>query len=326
MMPTMGGLRWSVVVLAAGQGTRMKSDLPKVLHPVCGRSLIDRVLDRAAEIAPSDRVVVVIGHGAERVREAIGPRGVRTVVQSPQLGTGDALRVSLEGDLELDVDALIVLSGDVPLLQATSVEALRRSVDEGATAALLTATPDDPGSYGRVVRGPDGDVDRIVEVRDADPDTRSLGEVNAGVYAFRLDPLRRALDELSTDNAQGEYYLTDVVAGLRQRGHAVEAVALTEATEMQGVNTRADLARVAEIINARTVARLMIDGVTILDPRSVWVDDGCQVGRDAVLEQGVVLRGGARIGEGARIGAHAVLDGVEIAPRETVRAHSVLTQ
>lgn len=318
MMRAMDEPSWSVVVLAAGQGTRMKSDLPKVLHEVCGRSLLDRVLDRALDVTSGERVVVVVGHGAERVDAAARPRGVHTVVQEPQLGTGDALRVGLAAAPTGPDDAVIVLSGDVPLLRPASIDALRGAVAGGAAAALLTAVVEHPGSYGRVVRAADGGVDRIVEARDASPDVLAVTEVNAGVYAFRRAPLDRALAGLTTDNVQREYYLTDVVAGLRAGGHAVEAVVLDDPAEMLGVNTRADLARVAALVNTRTLERLMADGVTILDPTSVWVDDDCHVARDAVLEPGVVLRGGARVGERARVGAHAVIDGLEVAAGETV--------
>jgi bifunctional UDP-N-acetylglucosamine pyrophosphorylase/glucosamine-1-phosphate N-acetyltransferase len=318
MMRAMGATGWSVVVLAAGQGTRMKSTLPKVLHEVCGRSLLDRVLDRALELAPAERTVVVVGHGADRVREAVRPRGVRTVVQQPQLGTGDALRVGLTAKSVANDDGVIVLSGDVPLLRSESIRAVCDAVDDGATAALLTANLDDAGPYGRVVRAADGGVDRIVEARDATGDELMVSEVNAGVYAFRRDALARALGELTTDNAQREYYLTDLVSGLRAHGLSVEAVVLSDPLEMQGVNTRADLARVAALVNRRTLDRLMADGVTVVDPSSVWVDDDCRVGRDTVLEPGVVLRRGTRIGEGARVGAHAVLEGVEVARGETV--------
>jgi len=318
MMRAMDATGWSVVVLAAGQGTRMKSAVPKVLHEVCGRSLVDRVLDRALELAPPDRTVVVIGHGADRVREAVRAREVRTVVQEPQLGTGDALRVGLAAEPAANGDGVVVLSGDVPLLRSESVQALRTAVDNGATAALLTAHLGEPGPYGRVVRAADGGVDRIVEARDASEEELAVSEVNAGVYAFRREPLERALGELTTDNVQGEYYLTDIVSGLRGHGLAVDAVVLGDPVEMLGVNTRADLARVATLVNARTIDRLMADGVTVVDPSSVWVDDDCRVGRDAVLEPGVVLRRGVRIGDGARVGAHAVLDGVEIGSGETV--------
>jgi bifunctional UDP-N-acetylglucosamine pyrophosphorylase/glucosamine-1-phosphate N-acetyltransferase len=168
------------------------------------------------------------------------------------------------------------------------------------------------------MRDGEGRVDRIVEARDADAAMRAVAEVNAGVYAFRTEPVRRALAGLTTDNVQGEYYLTDVVADLRRWQLAVEAVRLADPEEMQGVNTRADLARVASVLNRRGVERLMRDGVTVVDPEAVWVDAGCHVERDAVLEPGVVLRGGARVGAGATVGAHSVIDGAQIAPAEVV--------
>lgn len=314
---TMNPLRWSVVILAAGQGTRMRSDLPKVLHSACGRTLLERVLDRALECAPPERIVVVVGHGADTVRGRLADTGVGTILQQPQLGTGDALRVGLT-DLDAEVDAVLVLSGDVPLLTAASLAELRTEVENGAGAALLTAELDDPAAYGRIVRDRDDSVSAIVEARDADLEILAIPEVNAGVYGFRLGPLRSALETLSPDNVQGEYYLTDVVAHLRDAGQRVAAVCLADADEMLGVNTRADLARVSALLVDRVLEQLMADGVTIHDPATTWVEDGCEVGRDAILEPGVILRQGTRVGAGAVIGAHSVLDGVEVAPAERV--------
>ena len=240
-------LKWGVVVLAAGKGTRMRSDLPKVLHEVAGRPLIDWVLDLAlASTAPED-VVVVVGHGADQVRARLAGRDIQTILQEPQLGTGDALRVALEGMADPLPKAVLVLSGDVPLLRPETIERLKGEL-EGAAAVLLTAELGEPGSYGRVLRDPDGMVRAIVEAGDADPETLEVREVNAGVYAFRRAPLEDALAHLAPDNVQGEYYLTDVAAALGEQGLRVAPVRLEDPAEMQGVNTLADLETVEGLL------------------------------------------------------------------------------
>jgi bifunctional UDP-N-acetylglucosamine pyrophosphorylase/glucosamine-1-phosphate N-acetyltransferase len=241
-------LAWTVVILAAGKGTRMKSPLPKVLHSLAGRPLLDHVLDLALRLAPPERVVTVVGHGAARVAAVAAARGARTVLQEPQLGTGDAVRVALEA-VAPGSGGLVVLSGDVPLLRPGSVEALCRAVEAGAAAAVLTAVLDEPGAYGRVLRHPGGGVTAIVEARDATPEQLRIREVNAGVYAFRRQPLEEAIATLRPDNDQGEYYLTDVVHTLRERGLPVAAHVLADPLEMAGVNTPADLRRLEETLS-----------------------------------------------------------------------------
>ncbi|MCD4751427.1 MAG: NTP transferase domain-containing protein [Thermoanaerobaculales bacterium] len=244
-------MKWTIAVLAAGKGTRMMSDLPKVLHEAAGRSLLDHVLDLAQDITDVEDIVVVVGHGAEEVESHIRSRGVKTVLQEPQLGTGDALRVALEAKSNEGDSAVMVLSGDVPLLRPASLVSLRERLEEGAHAALLTAVLDDPNAYGRIIRGHDRGVQAIVEAKDADAETLALNEVNAGVYAFRRASLEQALASLKPDNTQGEYYLTDVVAWLRKAGFRVTAVVLDDADEMLGVNTRHDLEAVERILLAR---------------------------------------------------------------------------
>ena len=242
-------LTWGIVILAAGKGTRMRSDLPKVLHLAAGRTLIDRVLDLAlGAVAPQD-VTVVVGHGADRVRAQVAGRGVRTVLQEPQLGTGHALRVAVEAIKQPAPDALLVLSGDVPLLRPKTIARLRAAIN-GCAAVLLTAELTEPGSYGRVLRRADGSVESVVEAADGDARTLAIREVNAGVYAFRRESLEAALAGLSPANAQGEYYLTDVAAALGERGLRVAAVALDDPTEMRGVNTVEDLQAVEALLVA----------------------------------------------------------------------------
>ncbi len=314
----MSSLTWSVVILAAGQGSRLRSATPKVLHRVAGRCLVDHVLDQAATVTarPQD-VTVVVGHGAAAVRTHLAARRVATVLQEPQLGTGHALQVAVTAIADLP-EALLVLSGDVPLLRPATLATLAARLDGATAAVLLTAELAAPGSYGRVVRDEVGSVVAIVEARDADSATLALREVNAGVYAFRRDPLVAALANLDTANAQREYYLTDVVAALRRAGRTVEAVVLADPDEMLGVNTRADLARVGRVLNDRILAALMTSGVTVVDPATTWVEADCRVEPDVVLEPGVVLRGCTSVGRGAVIGAHAVCEAAVVAADEVV--------
>lgn len=317
--------RWAVAILAAGKGTRMRSKLPKVLHEIAGRPLLDHVIDLALEVARPQDVVVVVGHGADEVGAAARDRGVSEVLQEPQLGTGDALRVALDGLGGRSTDHVLVLSGDVPLLRSGTLHALMAAVSEGASAALLTAVLDTPGSYGRVLRTQDGLVCEVVEARDADPDQLAVNEVNAGIYGFDRPAVTRAVAGLNTDNAQGEYYLTDVVAALRSEGRRVAAVQLEDPEEMQGVNTRADLARAESALNARVLDGLMDSGVTIRDPGTIWVDPRSVIGPEVVLEPGVVLRGYCHVGAGACIGAGCVLDSAAVGTGEKVPPLTYLT-
>ncbi len=305
-------MRWSAVILAAGQGTRLRSRIPKVLHELAGRPLIQHVLETATAAVPAERICVVVGHGREAVAAHLEPAGVRLAVQEPQRGTGEALAIGLAGLEPAPSGGVLVLSGDVPLVRPATLRALREPVEAGAAAAVLTARLPEPGSYGRVIRGADGAVDRIVEARDASPEELAVTEVNAGLYGFRRAGLAGLLAGLRPENSQGEYYLTDVVAALRGAGERVAAVPLADPEEMLGVNTRADLARVAAALNRRVLQELMASGVTVVDPASTWVEPGCLVGRDTVLEPGVVLRQGARIGRGARIGAHSVIEALTV--------------
>jgi len=224
----------------------MNSNRPKVLHEAAGRALLDVVLDLAEGVAPAKNVVVVVGHQARVVEDHVAARGVMTALQEPQLGTGDALRVAIEAAPGGDV--ILVLSGDVPLLRKATLDRLLGLMKDGAGAALLTAVLPEPGAYGRVVRGPGGEVRAIVEAKDADAETLALDEVNAGVYAFRRTSLEEALASLRPDNAQGEYYLTDVIGWLTRRGLRVAATILDNPEEMLGVNTRDDLHRVEDLL------------------------------------------------------------------------------
>lgn len=300
----------SAVVMAAGEGKRMHTRRAKVLHEAAGQPLLDWVLDALAPLDPRP-VVVVIGHLRDQVSAHIRDRGLITAAQDPPRGTGDAVMQAVR--FLPTAGEVLVVSGDVPLVTSASLRALlaaRRHAQ--AACAVTTAILQEPGAYGRIQRDPSGNVAAIVEARDAAPDTLAIHEVNVGAYAFDLASLRPLLDELSPDNAQGEYYLTDVIGLAVRRRWPVAASVLADADEMIGVNTRADLAQVHRLLNTRLIASLLASGVSVLNPATTWIEIGCSVDADTVLEPGVHLRRGATIGRGCRIGAHSVLDGVTI--------------
>jgi bifunctional UDP-N-acetylglucosamine pyrophosphorylase/glucosamine-1-phosphate N-acetyltransferase len=290
-----------IVILAAGKGTRMRSDRPKILHELAGRSLIEHVL-RTIHPLNALNTVLVVGHGADDVRSALAARtDLQFVVQSPQLGTGHALlqaRPVLEG---LSGDVLL-LYADVPLLQTSTLSRLAEHHNASSAAAtILTAELPDPYGYGRIVRDHEGKVARIVEERDASADERRIREINSGIYAFALAPLFDALAGLATDNAQGEYYLTDLVAAYRRRHLKVETLSLDDATELRGVNTRIDLAELTQVVRDQKRRALMLSGVTLEDPATAYIDDDVEIGADTVIEPCVRLTGRTVIGARCRI-------------------------
>ena len=290
------------VVLAAGQGTRMRSALPKVAHTLAGRPMVRWVLD-ALEGAGVEHTVVVVGHGAQTVRDALPP-GIEVVVQHEQLGTGHAAQVGLAG-LDAGCDTVVVACGDTPLLPA---ELLGRLVAEHASepraGTMLTAVVADAGSYGRVVRGSDGWVARVVEARDASAQELAIGEYNAGLYVFDRAALAEVLGRLDSGNAQGEVYLTDAVERIDGR---VAALVADDPEAAAGVNDRVDLAACEAALQQRLREELMRGGVTMPDPSAVYVEAGVSVGRDTVLWPGTHLRGSTSIGEGCTIGPDAVI-------------------
>ena len=237
------------VVLAAGKGTRMKSDLPKVLHPLAGRPLLDHVLDTVASVN-IDHTVVVVGHKADLVRETCARNGLDFVLQEPQLGTGHAVQVAVP---KLRSGGYcVVLAGDVPLLSRETLGNLLNGAMNGdAAAVILTCVVADAGAYGRIIKDEQGRVQKIVEARDATPEELAVGEYNTGILCFRTDLMIEALDNLTTDNDQGEYYLTDTVAWLVGQGHRVEAVATDDPDEVGGINTVDELAAAEDILNRR---------------------------------------------------------------------------
>jgi bifunctional UDP-N-acetylglucosamine pyrophosphorylase/glucosamine-1-phosphate N-acetyltransferase len=291
-----------LVVLAAGKGTRMRSDTPKVLHRAGEFRLIEHVL-RAAAALEASTIVVVVGHLAEDVRRALPERlGLRFALQEPQLGTGHAL-LQAETYLAGAHGTVVLLSGDVPLLRgATLRELVATHERSGAAATVLTARVPDPTGYGRIVRQ-EGRITAIVEHRDATPVERAIDEINSGIYAFAAEPLFDALRSIGSANAQAEYYLPDLVRIYRERGLNVETVRLEDAREILGVNSRRELADVAAILKTTKNEALMAEGVSIVDPASTWIGPDVSVGRDTVIHPNVHLEGQTQIGERCEIHA-----------------------
>jgi bifunctional UDP-N-acetylglucosamine pyrophosphorylase/glucosamine-1-phosphate N-acetyltransferase len=284
-----------IVILAAGKGTRMKSDWPKVLHRIAGTSLLDHVLTLAASLRPSS-VNVVVGHQADDVVRVMSERpGLRFALQEPQLGTGHAL-LQVEPLLRGASGTAVLLSGDVPLLRSKTLAAMVGAHEQkGASATVLTAEVDAPEGYGRIVRDR-GVITAIVEHKDATPAQREIREINSGVYAFDLAGLFDALRAVGSANVQGEYYLPDLVKIYRARGLVVETATVDDPREILGVNSRKELAELAAILNARTNEALMQSGVTIVDPVTTYVAPGVSVGTDTIIHPGVHLEGRTLIG------------------------------
>jgi bifunctional UDP-N-acetylglucosamine pyrophosphorylase / glucosamine-1-phosphate N-acetyltransferase len=323
----------SAIVLAAGQGTRMRSARPKPLHRLCGRPLVRFVLDAVAG-SGADRAVVVVGYAAERVIKTLqqepGPVPLEFVEQRVQRGTGDAVAVGLTGlpdDDDADEGDVMVVPGDTPLVRAETLAALvlehRLS---GAACTLLTARLDDPRGYGRVVRDKDGRVRRIVEHRDASAPELDIDEVNTSIYVFRRGLLAPALRRITPDNSQGELYVTDVVEVLAAAGHQVVSLVAEDADETQGVNDRAQLAVAEAELRRRTNEAWMEAGVTIVDPSATYVDVTVALAPDVTLFPGTILRGATTVGAGSEIGPSARLSDTRVGERcsvsETVATHA----
>ncbi len=315
------GQKIAAVVLAAGKGTRMKSDKAKVLHAAAGRP-IGFFPIRAALALDASPVVVVVGHQAETVQEELSRHlagaPLRFALQAEQLGTGHAVLCAEEALRGFD-GSVLILAADVPLIRPETLQKLVIA-RQGADLALLTCRAQDPKGYGRIVRRGDGSVARVVEEKDASPEERRISEANASIYLADAKFLFRALRGVGRSNAQGEYYLTDIVA--KGRAVAVEA----EETEVSGVNDRAQLARAAAQLRERRNAQLMKDGVTLVDPDVTYVDEGIEVGADSVLEPMVSLRGKTRVGRDVHIGQGCVIVDSEIADGAQILPYTHMTE
>ncbi len=314
----------AAVILAAGQGTRMKSELPKVLHPVAGRSMLGHVV-RTAQAAGAAPVVAVVGHGAEQVRTQFETEFLEFALQAEQLGTGHALMCA-ETCLDGFAGELLLLCGDVPLLQNDTLQKLIiHHREQQAAVTILTARLDNPTGYGRIIRGPSG-VERIVEEKDASAVERDVREINTGIYLFRAPEVFSLLRQLDNTNAQGEYYLTDVVALARQAGGRIEALAVEDVREATGINDRRQLAFANVVMRERINDQHMLAGVTLVDPAATYIDVDVEIAADTLLYPGVHLRGATSIGSGCTLEPGVVVTDCKIGDRVHLKPGSVLAE
>ncbi|MGZ0143634.1 bifunctional UDP-N-acetylglucosamine diphosphorylase/glucosamine-1-phosphate N-acetyltransferase GlmU [Rhodococcus sp. D-46] len=322
-------MQTAVIVLAAGAGTRMKSKTPKVLHTLAGRSMLAHSLHAATSLNPT-HLVTVVGHDRERVTEAVNAvageldRSVTVAVQDEQKGTGHAVSCGLEG-LPADFSGtVLVTAADVPLLDGKTIADLlaQHTAAPAAAVTVLTSTAVDPTGYGRILRTTDGEVNAIVEEKEATDSQRSITEVNSGVYAFDFETLRDALASLDSNNAQHEFYLTDVIMIARRAGKRVRAQHIADSVLVAGANDRVQLSTLAREMNRRILEKWMRAGVTVVDPASTWIDCDVHVAQDVTLLPGVQLTGTTSVGEDAVIGPDTTLDNVTVGERAVVvRSH-----
>jgi bifunctional UDP-N-acetylglucosamine pyrophosphorylase/glucosamine-1-phosphate N-acetyltransferase len=316
----------AAIILAAGKGTRMKSNLLKVMHPLGERPMISWPV-QAAKAAGAGRIALVVGHQAEKVRELFAAdTGITFAVQAEQLGTGHAAAAAREA-LSGFSGTVFILCGDVPLLRPETLLAMLASHEErGAAVTVLTTHFDDPYGYGRVVKREGGRICRIVEEKDATPEERDITEVNSGIYCVEAEFLFRSLSGLKNDNAQGEYYLTDIVKTAADENRLCLAFATGDAAEVMGVNDRVQLASAAAILRSRINRELMLSGVTLIDPATAYIEAGVEIGADTVIAPNVQISGSTVIGTECTVEANVIIRDCRIGSGVTIKAGSVLTE
>ena len=297
------------IILAAGKGTRMKSKLYKVLHPVSGQPMVEHIINRVSETNP-DQIITIVGHGAEQVKAQLGERS-EYALQAEQLGTGHAV-LQAASFLQEKEGTTLVISGDTPLLTTETLNNLfEYHQGKNASATILTAQAEDPTGYGRIIRDHIGIVEKIVEQKDTTPEEALVQEINTGTYCFDNQALFEALNKVGTDNAQGEYYLTDIIEILKDAGKTVAAYQTEDFDESMGVNDRIALAKANELMRQRINKMHMVNGVSFVDPATTYIDAGVEIGSDTVIEAGVQLQGKTVIGSDCVIGAHSrIVDSV----------------
>ncbi|HLG27667.1 MAG TPA: bifunctional UDP-N-acetylglucosamine diphosphorylase/glucosamine-1-phosphate N-acetyltransferase GlmU [Paenisporosarcina sp.] len=311
------------VVLAAGQGTRMKSKLYKVLHPVCGKPMVEHVVDHIQAIGV-ERIVTIVGHGAEKVQDQLGSRS-EYALQEQQLGTAHAV---LQADAALGklAGTTLVICGDTPLIRPETMQALLAHHQEtSAKATILTGIPEDPTGYGRILRNSEGHVERIVEQKDASADEQLVKEINSGTYCFDNEALFAALKLVKNDNSQGEFYLPDVIEILKSQGNSVSAFATDDFEETLGVNDRVALSQAETLMRKRIIEKHMRNGVTIINPANTYISADAIIGSDTVLQPGVMIEGASEVGEDCLIGPNSQIINSKIGRRTTVHS-SVVTE
>lgn len=307
----------AAIILAAGKGTRMNSDQPKVLHRLGGKYLVQHVIDETKK-AGIEQIILVIGHGGEEVKSALGEEFIYAW-QRQQLGTGHAVMQAV-GFLEQDVEQVLVLSGDVPLLKGETIKALLEKFNiEKAGAAILTAKYENPKGYGRIIRNPEGKIIKIVEDADASLEELEIKEINSGTYCFAKDELVATLTTLTPNNAQGEYYLTDVIQETREKGLNVTGFLTADPMETMGINNRVQLAEMESFHRKRINRQLMLSGVTMIDPDAVYIDVGVTIGQDTIIYPFTIIQGETKIGRGCTVGPNVTIFNSEIGNKTEVR-------
>ncbi|MDL2289534.1 bifunctional UDP-N-acetylglucosamine diphosphorylase/glucosamine-1-phosphate N-acetyltransferase GlmU [Clostridia bacterium OttesenSCG-928-F22] len=329
------------IILAAGEGKRMKSSLPKVLHPICGRTMVEHAMEAVKGYC--EKPILVIGHGGETVQQKIGDRA-RYCYQTEQLGTGHAVMMAKE-QLQGKQGYVVVMAGDMPLIHRDIIDALvQHAQAEPCGAVVLTGRMHNPTGYGRILRKPDGSIQAIVEEKDADELQKSIGETNSSIYCFDIASLLDCLDSLDNKNAQGEYYLTDCIELLNKQGKRVLAHAVEDVRDCMGINDREQLSYATDVMRMRIIHRHMQNGVTIIDKNNAYIDVQVEIGRDTVIYPGAVIEGNTKIGENctiigvctlkdATIGSHVsikssdleqcvVRDGAKLGPYVHIRPNS----
>lgn len=312
----------TVVILAAGLGTRMRSEMAKVLHVAGGDTLLNNVIRAAKQVVPANRIVAVIGHQAERVRASVPFEGVRFALQKEQKGTGHAVLCARE-EIGTTEGHLLILNGDGPLLRAETLRRLIESSERNRGGSIVTTRVSDPTGYGRIVRDDKGLVAAIVEQKSATEEEKKIREINPGVYCFNAGAFWREIEKVSPNNAAGEYYLTDAVSLLTAAGDTVNPLLVEDETELLGINTRVELAVADRILRMRKATELMLAGVTIEFPETVSIDPDVEAGQDSTLEAGVQLRGQTRLGRECHVGAGSVLRDCELEDGVTIRPYVV---
>ncbi len=314
-------MNFKAIILAAGKGTRMKSKHPKVVHKVCGKEMVNHVIDVSKKSGVQD-VVVILGHGSETVKESI-PSDSQIAMQTEQLGTGHAVKMAKE--YINDDDTIVVLCGDTPLVKEDTLRRLfAYHVEKGYVATVLTTKVDNPTGYGRIIRDNHEDLLKIVEQKDASEEEKLVNEINSGIYCFDGKSLRESLDLIDNNNAQGEYYLTDTIKIMRDRGEKVGAYNGSTIEELMGVNSRVELSKAEEIMRKRINTSHMVNGVTIIDVNSTYIESDVEIGNDTIVYPGVMLKGNTKIGSGCIIGMNCNISNSTIGDYTEVESSTII--